>query len=516
MAKIFRFDNFILDTNAFELRLGPVIIPVEPLVFDLITFLLGQPGVVLSRDLLVDAVWDGRIVSESTISTAIKSARKALGDSGREQKYIRTIRGRGIQFVVPVETDLTEAAESRPPLLDNEIQLKIYVRPFETMGESSLDHLSHLLQVRTASILTRIPLLRVMASFPQADKLEDLRELRSQFNITHVLEVRLQRLESRLTANATIIETRNLVQIWAQQVEDTTGVGEQERLLHKLISRIEPRLMQAMVAEFQLADGGDSSRANLLRAITLLSLKGWHQTTFIEATRMIESAIKQEPDLALSYAYLALLKALGHRVGLLRNDDTIVPTAIVAAEKALELQNQDSTILGLVGCALADVGQVNRALPILKKAIDLDSQNGHAKTALGAALMLKGDYKNAVRYLTDGINCSPADSRLSVWGAVLALGYLALGESENALVAAENACKEDDRLYLPRLSLAAVHLMRKDQNSAVAAVKECVRTKSDLNREEVTRFIGEKLGASVWAIAKPLIKKNRRNRVGPS
>jgi DNA-binding winged helix-turn-helix (wHTH) protein/tetratricopeptide (TPR) repeat protein len=516
MAKIFRFDNFILDTNAFELRLGPVIIPVEPLVFDLITFLLGQPGVVLSRDLLVDAVWDGRIVSESTISTAIKSARKALGDSGREQKYIRTIRGRGIQFVVPVETDLTEAAESRPPLLDNEIQLKIYVRPFETMGESSLDQLSHLLQVRTASILTRIPLLRVMASFPQADNLEDLRELRSQFNITHVLEVRLQRLESRLTANATIIETRNLVQIWAQQVEDTTGAGEQERLLHKLISRIEPRMMQAMVAEFQLADGGDSSRANLLRAITLLSLKGWHQTTFIEATRMIESAIEQEPDLALSYAYLALLKALGHRVGLLRNDDTIVPTAIVAAEKALELQNQDSTILGLVGCALADVGQVNRALPILKKAIDLDSQNGHAKTALGAALMLKGDYKNAVRYLSDGINCSPADSRLSVWGAVLALGYLALGESENALVAAENACKEDDRLYLPRLSLAAVHLMRKDQDNAVAAVKECVRTKSDLNREEVTRFIGEKLGASAWAIAKPLIKKNQRNRVGPS
>jgi hypothetical protein len=60
---------------------------------------------------------------------------------------------------------------------------------------------------------------------------------------------------------------------------------------------------------------------------------------------------------------------------------------------------------------------------------------------------------------------------------VLALGHLALGESENALEAAENACKEDDRLYLPRLTLAAVHLVRKDQDSAVAAVKECVRPK---------------------------------------
>lgn len=509
MAEIFRFDNFILDTNAFELRLGLEVIPVEPLVFDLITVLLKQPGVVLSRDFLVEAVWDGRIVSDSTISTAIKAARKALGDSGREQKYIRTIRGRGIQFVVPIKSDPTEAVESRASFSAAEMQPKIYIRPFDAMGKSSLDHLSHLLQVRTASVLTRIPLLQVMASFPQADKLADPHELRSRFDITHILEVRLQRFENRLTANAAIIETRNRIQVWSQQIEDVPGAGEQERLLRKLISRVEVQLMQAMVAEFQSADGGGSSRAHLLRAITLLSLKGWHQTTFIEATRMIEITIDQEPDLALSHAYLALLKAFGHRVGLLRNDDTIVPTVIMAAEKALELQNQDSTILGLVGCALADVGQVERALPMLKKAIDLDSQNGQAKTALGAALMLKGDCETAVRYLKEGINCSPADSRLSVWGAVLALGHLALGESDNALEAAENACKEDDRLYLPRLTLAATHLVRKEQDRAVAAVRECVRTKPDLNREEVTCFVGEKLGASIWAIAESVIGKNQ-------
>lgn len=508
MAKIFRFDNFILDSNAFQLRLGLEVIPVEPLVFDLITLLLKQPGVVLSRDFLIDAVWEGRIVSDSTISTAIKAARRALGDSGREQKYIRTIRGRGIQFVVPVESDLAEPVENRP-FLGTATQPKIYVRFFETMDESCLDHLSHFLQVRTASVLTRIPLLQVMASFPQADKLADPRELRSQFDITHILEVHLQRFENRLTANAVIIETRNRVQVWAQQIEDVAGAGEQDRLLRKLISRVEPRLMQAMVAEFQSADGNGSSRANLLRAITLLSLKGWHQTTFIEATSMIESTIEQEPDLALSHAYLALLKAIGHRVGLLRNDDTIVQAAIVAAEKALKLQNQDSTILGLVGCALSDVGQVERALPMLKKAIDLDSQNGQAKTALGAALMLKGDYETAVRYLIEGINCSPADSRLSFWGAVLALGHLALRESDNALEAAENACKEDDKLYLPRLSLAAVHLVRKDQNNAVAAVKECVRTKSDLSRKEVTCFVGQKLGANIWTIAESLMAKNQ-------
>ena len=501
MAKVYCCDNFTLDTGALELRCGRVVVPVEPLVLDLITLLLEQPGVVLSRDELNESVWNGRIVSDSTISTAIKSARKALGDTGKDQKYIRTIRGRGILFSAPVETAENAVVEDKPSIPDIATQPAIYVRPFDTMGDARLNQLARALRVRTASILTRIPLLRIASSFPQADQLLDPRELRSRFSITHILEVRLQREGKIRKADAALTETRNGLQIWAQQFETAPGTGEQEILLYKMIVRIEPRLMQAMVTEMRAVFGGPSSRANLLQAIALLSLKGWHRTTFVEATELIKKAIEQEPDLALSHAYLALLMALGHRVGLLRNDDTIVPTAIAAAERALDLESQDSTILGLAGCALADVGKVDRAIPILRKAIDVDPQNGHAKTALGAALMMTGDYEAAVRYLTEGIDCSPADSRRSVWGTALALALMAQGKLGNALEAAENACQEDDRLYLPRLALAAVHLVRRDQVNAIAAVQDCVRTKPDLNKEEVNCVVGEKLGFGVWAIA---------------
>jgi DNA-binding winged helix-turn-helix (wHTH) protein/tetratricopeptide (TPR) repeat protein len=504
MAKVFQFGDFTLDTGAFELRRGPVIIPVEPLVLELLTPLLEQPGVVLSRDRLVESVWGGRIVSESTISTAIKWARKALGDTGREQKYIRTIRGRGIQFAVPVEAAGAAAAGSRPPIPEGAMQPTIYVRPFETLGDGGLDQLSRALRIRTRSILARIPLLRIASSFPQADQLADPRELRSRFEMTHVLEVRLQRTGDMLTADAALTETRNGLQIWARQFATPAGAGEQEILLHKMIRRLEPRMMQAMATEMQTGGGEPGARANLMQAIALLALKGWHRTTFIEATDLIERAIEQEPDLALSHAYLALLKALGHRVGLLRDDDTIVPSVIAAVDRVLELESQDSTILGLVGCALADVGQVDRALPILRKAIEANPQNGHAKTALGSAFLMKRDYTSAARYLSEGIDCSPADSRRSVWGAALALAQLALGEPDHALEAAESACKEDDRLYLPRLALAAVHLVRKDKGNAAAAVQECLRTKPDLNREEVICVVGERLGAGVWDIAQAL------------
>ncbi len=143
-------------------------------------------------------------------------------------------------------------------------------------------------------------------------------------------------------------------------------------------------------------------------------------------------------------------------------------------------------------------------MPILKKAIEANPQNGHAKTALGSAFLMKRDYGSAVRYLSEGIDSSPADSRRSVRGAALALAQLALGELDQALEAAESACKEDDRLYLLRLALAAVHLVREDRVRAAAAVQECVRAKPDLSRDEVTCVVGERLGAGVWAIAQAL------------
>jgi len=332
---------------------------------------------------------------------------------------------------------------------------------------------------------------------------------------THVVEVRLQRTGDMLTADAALTETVGGLQIWAQQFRTAVGAGDQEILLHKMIRQLEPRLMQAIAAEMQTERGEPSAQAILMQAIVMLALKGWHRTTFVEATGMIEKAIALDPALALSHAYLALLMALGHRVGLLQDDGTTVQVVIAAVEKALALENQDSTILGLVGCALADVGQVDRALPILRKAIEANPQNGHAKTALGAAFLVKHDYASAVRFLSEGIACSPADSRCAVWGAALAMAFLAQGKPDEALEAAENACREDDRLYLPRLTLAAVHLVRKDQVNAVAAVQECLRTKPDLQRREVTAAVGEKLGAGVWAIAEALADRGPPNAGTP-
>jgi TolB-like protein len=102
----YRFNQFELDTEQFSLRAGCAAIHVEPMVFDLLCFFVENAGQVLAREAIIGHVWKGRFVSDATVSSCIKSARKALGDSGQNQTYIRTLRGRGFQFAASVESML--------------------------------------------------------------------------------------------------------------------------------------------------------------------------------------------------------------------------------------------------------------------------------------------------------------------------------------------------------------------------------------------------------------------------
>lgn len=102
-AMQFRFADCSLDPARRELRLGGKIVTVEPQVFDLIEFLVRQRDHVVSRDALIENVWNGRIVSESTLATRINAARKAIGDDGAKQALIKTIPRKGIRFIGDVE-----------------------------------------------------------------------------------------------------------------------------------------------------------------------------------------------------------------------------------------------------------------------------------------------------------------------------------------------------------------------------------------------------------------------------
>ena len=106
----FLFDDQVLDVDRRELRRGAEAVAVEPQVFDLLVYLLENRDRVVSKDDLIASVWGGRIVSESTLTSRINAARKAVGDSGDEQRLIRTIARKGLRFVGDVRIEQHAAA----------------------------------------------------------------------------------------------------------------------------------------------------------------------------------------------------------------------------------------------------------------------------------------------------------------------------------------------------------------------------------------------------------------------
>lgn len=122
-ASKYRVRDYLIDTTRYRISRGDTGVPVEPRVFDLLVHLIRHRDRVLTREELFEAVWDGREVSDATLSNHVKSARRVLGDNGELQQTIQTVRGRGYQFIAPVQElagDDPEPAASRvrrPPVL---------------------------------------------------------------------------------------------------------------------------------------------------------------------------------------------------------------------------------------------------------------------------------------------------------------------------------------------------------------------------------------------------------------
>jgi formylglycine-generating enzyme required for sulfatase activity/DNA-binding winged helix-turn-helix (wHTH) protein len=98
-----RIDDYVVDPEAYEVRRAGTLVPVEPQVFDLLVLLIANRQRALGKDEIIERIWEGRIVSDATLSSRIRTARQALGDDGSAQRLVRTIHGRGFRFVGDVE-----------------------------------------------------------------------------------------------------------------------------------------------------------------------------------------------------------------------------------------------------------------------------------------------------------------------------------------------------------------------------------------------------------------------------
>ena len=128
----FAFEDYMLDAGRRELTHRSAQVAVEPQVFDLLYYLVRNRERVLSKDDLLQAVWGGRIVSESTLASHINAVRKAIGDNGQAQHLIRTVARKGFRFVgeVTEEAPLHNATPLKPqPANSNENSVQSSAMP---------------------------------------------------------------------------------------------------------------------------------------------------------------------------------------------------------------------------------------------------------------------------------------------------------------------------------------------------------------------------------------------------
>jgi DNA-binding winged helix-turn-helix (wHTH) protein len=111
---IYRFGDYELDAAAFELRANGAALELEPQVFALLALLLENRERLVSKDEIVEKIWDGRDISDAAIASRIKSARRVLGDDGKSQRFIKTIHGVGFRFAAPVT--ITQARSQTPSI----------------------------------------------------------------------------------------------------------------------------------------------------------------------------------------------------------------------------------------------------------------------------------------------------------------------------------------------------------------------------------------------------------------
>lgn len=489
----YRFrDGTTLDTDAFELRRGGSLQKVEPMVFDLIAHFAAHPRQVFTRDELMRSVWNGRVVSDSTVATCIKSARKALGDDGSRQQFIETVRNRGFRFVAEVATEErfagadTSTADWQPTLL---------ILPFSPISEDvQLIELGAQLIVELSTLLTRIPLLRISDEtqrYSSRSPPPTARRIHDECGADYVVQSTLQRRGSDVDVNVVLIDAREGYRLWAESIAFDEASADVPLLASRFVSKLEPQIYLAIYKSIQVSDDALSAELLFLKAQSLLVAKGWHHESFSEAIALLKRVISREPNFALGHAMLSLLVGFGARVGLDTEKAAAHELVTTAANRALRIDGMDSTVLGFVGCSLADVGEIERGEALLRNALELNPKNAQAMVALGAVRLVQRDTAEGIRLLADGIELSPLDPRLSIWGALLAVAHLLVKDTDRAIETAELACRRNDQTYMPRVALAAARLAVGDAAGASRALEDARRIKPDLDAAQIAALVGQ-------------------------
>jgi len=492
-----RCGDFEIDARSREIRCHGEVQEVEPKVFDLIVTLIDGRERVVTKDELLERVWPGSIVTESALTRCIMKARKAVGDDAKRQQAIRTISGRGYRFVAPVEALDTPAPPLSPDDATAEPGPSIAVVPFRPLADDlELTYLGQGVAEDVGTLLAHLPGFFVISqgsTLLLAKSDESAEEKGRRLGVRYLVEGSLRPLADRLRVSVRLVEVPSARSLWAEQLncsrEELRALPD--RLARAIVARVEPELARAELASLHRRMPADlDAWGAFRRAQALIALQGWNEATFAEAAGLMRASVEKDPDFAAGHAFLALVRAMGRLVGLAGDPDAALAEAVTAADRALELENHHSVVLGLAGCALSDIGDLERGTRVLERAVESDPSNGQAWAALGASMLRAGQVEQGVDCLRYGLRISPLDARRAAWRSMLASGLLQAGRLDDCIDEAEHACRIDEKLFWPWLILAVAEATRGRPDDARRAIERARKVRPEINRRQIRVLTG--------------------------
>jgi len=363
------FEDYALDTDRRELRLGSDLIALAPQVFDLLAYVIRNRETVVSKDDLIAAVWGGRIVSESALTTRINAARTAIGDSGEQQRLIKTLPRKGIRFVgmvleeeMPVRAAAADlAAQPQRPTLTLPDKPSIAVLSFANMSsDPEQDYFAEGIAEEIITALSRCTWLFVIArnsSFTYKAKDVDVRQIGRELGVRYILEGSIRRASNRLRITGQLVEANSGAHIWADRFEgDMSDVFDlQDRITESVVAAIEPKLQLAEIERLKHKPEPDLDAYDLLLRAQALEYE-FTEASLAAALRCLEQALAIDPSYAPAMALAAYCYAERHNQGWTHAMDADAATGLALASRAIELGKDDANVLWMSAFAVRALG----------------------------------------------------------------------------------------------------------------------------------------------------------------
>jgi TolB-like protein len=494
LSLIYLVDHYAMDTDRRELRRGSDLVAVAPQVFDLLHYLVLHRERVVSKDELVHAIWNGRAVSDAALTTRLNVARAAVGDIGKQKRFIQTLPRKGVRFIGQVrEAEGSLATRTkRPPAAAG--GPSIAVASFANLSsDPEQAYFADGLSEDLTTALSRFRWLAVITSgsrFRHNGRAVDAAEIGFGPGVRYVLQGSVRKTRSRMRITAQLVNAETGANLWADHFDGTLDdvLDLQDRITARVVDAIAPRLERHEFERARRKPAEElSAYDHYLRGASRLRRISQERTD--EALASFLRAIELEPGLACAYGLAAWCCVLRKVRGWTKDSAREGLEAVRFARKATLLGGDDATALCTGGYALAFMTrEFEDGARFVDRALAIEPNLARGWTLSAWLRVWTGEPDIVLEHIAHAVRLNPLHPHTFSTSGALAYAHFLADHHDIAADCSEKAYR-DNPTYMAACVSAASHELAGRPEQARDAMARALGCKPDLCASNLHDFL---------------------------